>query len=514
MQRLSMTQTQPALPEADEAGPARTRAGRQPSRPSPPPPRSQQPQPPYRWRWPALFIILLARILDLFDASVISVAGPVMRTDLGGTYAQLQWFGAAYTLAVAVGLITGGRLGDIYGRRRVFVVGVIGFMAGSVACSLAQSSELLISCRAVQGAFAAIMIPQQFGIIKGMFHRDELPKAFGVLGPVIGLATIGAPILGGVLIHADLFGTGWRMIFLINVPIGLLLLAGTLVLVPESRSAWALRPDLVGMVLVTAGALLVVYPLVQGRQAGWPPWTFASLGSAVPVIAVFWWYEVRKQRRDDSPLILPQLFGTRSFAVGLLVGLTFYAALSSFMLIFVLYLQSAAGYTALQAGLALVPWSVGAAVGSTLSGFALAPRFGRRTLHAGLFIMALGVGGLSVALGGRTGLTTGELVSALLVAGFGMGLALAPFLDIVLWGVDQEEVGAASGILNANHQLGSTVGIAVLGTVFFALVGGQAGDRHSWTVAFDRVLWIEAALLLSSFLLAFLLPMRRPSTAG
>jgi EmrB/QacA subfamily drug resistance transporter len=458
----------------------------------------------HRWRWPALFAVLLAHVMDLFDGAVTAVAAPTIRADLHADYAQVQWFSAAYVLTFAVGLITGARLGDIHGRRRVLLAGALGFTLSSLLCGLAWSGGALIAFRAVQGLFAAAMIPQQFGIIKTMFRPAEMPKAFGALGPVIGLATVAAPVLGGVLVDADLLGTGWRMVFLIN-----LLVAGILLFVPEAKSPVPVRLDPVGTVLVTVSAVLLLYPLVQGREADWPLWTFGALAAAVPMLGIFGWYEVRKQRRDGSALVMPGLFRRRSFTAGLLVGLGFYAALQALMLTLVLYLQLAAGFSALRAGLTLAPWSVGAALSSTVSGLVLTRRFGRRVLHAGLLVMALGVAGLAGTLSiTGTAVSSWHLVPSLGVAGLGMGLLLAPFLNIVLWGVNADQVGAASGVLNANQQLAGAIGVAVLGTVFFAVAG-----TSGFTAAIRLVLWIVTAVLVACFALVFLLPTDQTAAA-
>ncbi|GLZ36314.1 hypothetical protein Lesp02_85010 [Lentzea sp. NBRC 105346] len=434
----------------------------------------------YRYRWPALFTLVLAQVMDLFDGVVTNVAAPAIRGGLGGDLAQLQWISAAYTLTFAVGLITGGRLGDIWGRRRILLIGVAGFALSSLACGLAQDPATLIAARAVQGAFAAVMIPQQFGLIKQMFSPREMPKAFGVLGPVVGLTTISAPIIGGALVDA----WGWQSVFLVNIPIGALLIAGVLRWVPESRSPSALKPDYAGMILVSAGVLLLIHPLVQGREDGWPAWVFVELAAAVPVLLVFAWHQTRKA----SPLVPPRLFKERSYTGGLLLSLVFYAGLNGTMLVVVLHMQLVEHMTPLQAGLVLVPWSLGASIGSTVSGMWLAARYGRKMLHAGIASMAVGMAWFA---------TTDTHVVPLFVAGVGMGLLLAPFLDIVLWGVDKENVGAASGVLNATQQLANALGVAVLGTIFF-------------DTELNTVLWTEVGLLATGFLLTFLLPQKRP----
>ncbi|MFD0527033.1 MFS transporter [Kitasatospora arboriphila] len=207
---------------------------------------------PYRWRWAALFVILAAEVMDLLDSLVTNIAAPSIRADIGGGESTIQWMGAAYTLAMAIGLITGGRLGDIFGRRRMFLIGAVGFTLGSIGCGLAQGPDQLIAARVFQGLLGAVMLPQGLGMLKEMFSEKEQASAFGMFGPVMGLSTVGGPILAGWLVDADLFGTGWRMIFLINIPLGLFAIAGGLGFLPEWKSARAVRLDLLGALLAAA----------------------------------------------------------------------------------------------------------------------------------------------------------------------------------------------------------------------------------------------------------------------
>jgi EmrB/QacA subfamily drug resistance transporter len=467
--------------------------------------------PLYRWRWLALVAVLAAEIMDLLDATVVGIAAPSIRDDLGGDGAVIQWIAAGYTLAFAVGLITGGRLGDLYGRRRMFLVGLVGFVAASVLCGLAVSPEMLIGSRVVQGLFGAVLIPQGFGIIRSMFPARELGTAFGAFGPTIGLAVIAAPILGGALIAWDLGGTGWRTVFLINVPIGLACLALAWRVLPESRSADGPRPDPIGVLLVTAGLVLLVFPLVQGRELRWPGWVFAMLAASVPVLGAFAAHQVRRRRSGCSPLVEPALFRSRAFSGGMVVGLVFFAGMTGLILALGLYLQLGLGYTPLHAGLTQAPWALGVAIGAGLSGAVLGRRFGRAVLQIGAAVMALGIGGVLLALSLVDGpVTTWQLTPGLVVCGFGMGLLMAPFFDIVLAGVTLPMVGSASGVLNANQQLGGAAGIAVLGTVFFQLF--DAGDALG---AIETVLWATGGLVLLAGALAFLLPRyARPEDAG
>lgn len=439
-------------------------------------PAAEAPARPYRWRWVALFVILAAEVMDLLDATITNIAAPAIRTDLGGSYASIQWLGAAYTLAMAVGLITGGRLGDIFGRKRLFLLGAAGFTTASLLCAVAQDPGILIGFRVLQGLFGAVMIPQGLGIIKDIFDEKEMGAAFGAFGPVMGLAAVGGPILAGWLIDADLFGSGWRMIFLINLPVGLAALIAGMRFLPESRPDKAPRLDIVGALLATAAAMLIIFPLVQGRELDWPAWTFASMVAGVAVFALFAWYERQVHRAGGDPLVTPSLFAKRAFSGGLAFGTVFFSGMIGYTLVFNLFTQLGLGYSPLKAGLAGAPWAIGMVVGF-IATQSLAQRFGRVIMQIGTIIMAAGVGLMYLTLQwAGIGVTPWQLIPALLITGFGMSMVMAPFFDIVLAGVEPEETGSASGTLTATQQLGGALGIAVLGTVFFGVLGGQVGN--------------------------------------
>jgi EmrB/QacA subfamily drug resistance transporter len=426
---------------------------------------------PYRWRWAALFVILAAEVMDLLDAVVTNIAGPSMRADLGGSASTLQWLAAAYTLSMAVGLVTGGRLGDIYGRRTMFLVGAAGFTVGSLLCAVSMSPEVLIAARVVQGLFGAVMLPQGLGMIKEMFPPKESQKAFGMFGPVMGLSAVCGPILAGWLVDADYFGTGWRMIFLINLPLGAAAILGAVRYLPKGRSENKPRLDIPGTILVSLAALLIVFPLVQGREYDWPVWTFLMMGASVVVFVVFGRYESYRSKAGRDPLVVPSLFRKRGFSGGMVLGLVFFSTMQGFMLVFNLYTQIGLGYSPLKAGLVMVPWS-----GGMIVGFGIAQgvvRFGRSVLQAGALVMGVGVFGVWLTLdqvGGGVG--PWQLLPSLLVTGIGMGLLMAPFFDIVLASVEQHETGSAAGTMTAVQQLGGAFGVAILGTVFFGLLGG------------------------------------------
>lgn len=425
--------------------------------------------------WLGLFAILAAMIMNLLDSTVVNVAAPAIRTDLGGSYASLQWIAAGYTLALAVGLLTGGRLGDLYGRRRILLIGVSGFVATSLACTLVPSPETLIGARVLQGLFAAVMIPQGFGLIRDLFPPDKIGKAFGALGPVIGLSTILGPVVAGLLIDADLFGTGWRMIFLINLPLGAFALVAGLKALPTGRpAARSTRLDIPGALLAGTAMFMLVFPLVQGRELGWPTWVKAVLVAALPVLAVFVRYSVRRGAAGATPLIELSVFAKRSYTSGVVFVMVFFGSIVGFSMAVGMFLQIGLGFSPMKASLAMASWSVGAFLGS---GFAAGTmnKLGRHLLHIGLAGMAIGITGLYLVLGDSgIGVGAWNLFLPLLVFGAGMGMIFVPLFDIVIGDIEDHEVGSASALLESIQQLGASLGIAVLGTIFFGVMGAQA----------------------------------------
>ena len=430
-------------------------------------------------RWLTLTILLLAAFMNLLDVSIVNIAIPSIQRDLHASYADVQWALAGYTLAYALVLITGGRLGDTFGRKRLFLIGVTGFTIMSALCGAAQSPGQLIAFRVVQGAMGAIMVPQVLAVIQVIFPPAERIKALAGFGVTAGLGTISGPLIGGLLIQHNLFGLDWRTIFLINVPVGIIAVATSAVLVRESRAPSPPKLDPVGAGLVSAALLLLLYPLVQGRQLGWPAWTFVSMAASVPVFALFVWYERAKERRDGSPLVPMRLFGERGFSAGMAIAVTFFMGIASFGLVLTLFLQLGLGFTPLHAGLTFLPFSVGVLISSGAAA-RLAPRFGRGVTMAGALIIASGMAGI-IATTHHYGpaVTTWELVPSLVGVGLGLGAVIAPLADVVLARVPQQDAGAASGVFNTGLQLGNSIGIALIGVIFFGIIGSQSGPAAS-----------------------------------
>jgi EmrB/QacA subfamily drug resistance transporter len=445
---------------------------RTPAEATPRPPASGDVDPR---RWIALAVVLVAAFMQLVDISIVNVAIPSIQRDLDASYAQIQWVLAGYQLAFAVVLITGGRLGDIFGRKRTFMLGMAGFTLASALCGLAQSPGMLIASRVLQGVMGAIMFPQVLSIIQVSFPPRERAAAFGIFGATLGLATIAGPLVGGVLIQGNLLGLEWRPIFLVNVPIGVGALVAAAVLLRESKAPQALKLDLGGVAIVSAGLLLFIYPLVQGRDLGWPLWTFLAMAAAVPVLALFVRYERRKKAADGSPLVELDLFRERAFVVGLLVSMLFFSGIPAFFLTFTLFLQIGLGYTALHAGLTGIPFAVGSALASGAS-VRLVPRLGRRVLSAGTLLLAAGMAGIILTVRHfGLALHSWHLIPALFVCGLGLGSVIAPLVNVILAGIQSQNAGSAAGVLTTSQQVGGAIGVAVIGVIFFGLLSSHAG---------------------------------------
>ncbi|WP_433252191.1 MFS transporter [Streptosporangium sp. CA-135522] len=461
--------------------------------------------PPIPGRWLGLFAILTATLMNLLDASIVNVALPVIQRELGGSYATMQWIAAGYTLVLAVGLLTGGRLGDMYGRRRMLLGGAAGFVIASLACAAAWSPETLIAGRMLQAAFGAVMVPQCFGLIRDLFPGPEQAKAWGLFGPSIGLATILGPIVAGLLIKADPAGTGWRSIFLINLPLGLFaLLAGARAL-PRTAGNRSAKLDLVGVVIAGTGMGLLVYPLVQGRELGWPAWIWAVLGASVIVLAGFVFHQRRRSASGRTPLVELSVFARRSYASGVVFVIAFSIAIIGFSLALGFLLQLGLRHTPIGASLAMAPWAVGAFVGSAAG--AMAPKLGRKTLHIGLAVMAAGIAG-AYAVFQISGVELGawHLALPLLVSGAGMGMIFVPLFDIIMGEIQDHEVGSASGALESVQQLSAALGVAILGTVFFDRFTAPGAPDANALAATGQVTLIALVLTVAAFAIGFLLP--------
>ncbi|WP_030250219.1 MFS transporter [Streptomyces sp. NRRL S-455] len=465
-----------------------------------------------RRRWYALAIVMTAAFMDLVDVTIVNVAIPSIQREAGASFSQIQWITAGYALAFAAGLITGGRLGDIHGRKRVFLVGIGGFTVASALCGLAVNPEMLVASRILQGGMAALMVPQVLSIVHATFPAHERGKVFGMFGAVVGLGAVSGPLLGALLTEWDLFGWGWRSIFLINLPVGVAGLVLGSRFITESRAPRALKLDLVGVALVTLGLLMLIYPLTRGRELGWPLWGYVSMAGSLVVLAVLVAYEMRKARRDGSPLVELSLFRVKSFAAGIAVQTVFGVALGVFFLVWTLYMQIGLGWSPLKAGLTGVPFSIAVSAAAGLSVQMLVPRFGRKVLQAGALVMAGGVL-LYVWESAHYGLgiTPWQMALPLVVMGIGMGLIFAPLTDAILSEVPREHAGSASGLINTVQQMGNALGLGLVSVVFFGTIGDHLSLNQigpAFGHAFENALGWVAAVMGVIFLLMFALPKR------
>ncbi|MEU0003302.1 MFS transporter [Streptomyces sp. NPDC006314] len=455
---------------------------------------------------------MTAAFMDLVDVTIVNIAIPSIRRTAHASVSQIQWITAGYALAFAAGLITGGRLGDIHGRRRLFLIGIGGFTLASALCGFAVNAEMLVASRILQGGMAALMVPQVLSIVHATFPARERGKVFGLFGAIVGLGAVSGPLLGALLTEWNLFGLEWRPIFLINLPVGIAAWLLGRRFITESRAPKALKLDLVGVALVSLGLLMLLYPLTRGRELDWPLWGHVSMAGAFGVFAALVAYERRKAARDGSPLIELSLFRVKSFAAGIAVQTVFGVALGIFFLIWTLYMQIGLGWRPLRAGLTGVPFSLAVSAAAGMSVQKLVPRFGRKVLQAGALLMGAGVL-LYLAEAHRYGLSIApwQMALPLVVMGVGMGLIVAPLTDAVLSEVPREHAGSASGLINTVQQMGNALGLGLVSAVFF----GEIGDRltsaqvgPAFVHAFQHALWWVAGIMGVIFLLMSALPKR------
>ncbi len=466
----------------------------------------QDAEPVARSIWLGFIVVIAASVMDLLDSTIAQTAAPAIRRDLGGSYADLEWISAAYTLAMSATLILGSRLGDRFGRRRVMLAGIGGFVVASALCALAPTAGALIAARSLQGVIAATMVPQGFGLTRELFGAEGQQRAFAVFGPVMGLAAVAGPLIGGGLVNLDLLGSGWRAIFVVNVPFGLLALAaGRRYLPVTAPAAPRMRLDAPSVALAGAAGIGLVLPLIQGRQDGWPAWSLILFGAGVAMLGLFALRQSRQARAGRSPLVEPSILRRRPYVAGLAVVLTFIGAMGGMMVALNVMLQSGLGLTPLGSGVATLAVPL-AAIGGSITSSLLLARIGRRTMHAGTATMAAGlviVDCVMRAAGGH--LHPWELAPPLALTGYGMGMVFVPMFDVILADVAPHEMGSASGLLESVQQLAMSIGIAAVGTVLFDDLGRGRGAT-AFVSAADHGLLVAVGLLAVAWLAVFWLP--------
>lgn len=461
----------------------------------------------------ALATLLLGGFITVFDLFVVNVAIPSMQATLAAGFAEIGWVIAGYELAFGILLIAGGRLGDRYGRRRLFRLGLWGFVVASCLCGLAPDAHSLIVARFLQGMAAAMLFPQIYALLRVMYDDDGRRRAFGLLGMTLGLAAIAGQVLGGLLVEGDLFGLGWRIIFLINLPVGAAALLATRAL-PESSLAQAQRVDWRGIGLASTGLLLLLLPLLEGPHAGWPRWTGLSMALSLLMLLAFLRWEGRLAGRSDDPAIDTRLFRNLGFSLGSLVVLLIYSTASSLFLCFALLVQTGLGLTPFAAGTLFAPASVGFIVASMLAPNVVA-RVGSMTMGVGALLYAAGIGWLMAAAGSQC-LPSAPfaLMPALLLFGFGQGLSMTPLLNLVLGYVQERHAGMAAGFISTMQQVGGAFGVAIAGLFFVnTLQAANSGIplAERYADAFSHAMRYNVTAVLLAALLIFWLARYRPA---
>ncbi len=440
----------------------------------------------------AVIVVLIAFFMDILDGTIVNVAIPSIQNGIGADYAAIQWIVAGYALTFALFLIPGGRLGDIYGYKTMFLIGMAGFTVASAICGFSTTGHGLVMARLVQGATAAIMVPQIMSMIQILYvDPKERQHISAYYGAIAGLASVLGPILGALLVASSLFGLGWRMIFLVNVPVGIFALVAAWFALPDAKSPHPLKLDMTGTFLALMAMILLTFPLIQGREQGWPIWGFVMIAASFPVFGLFAWSQKRRDRIDGSPLVVPDLFRYRSFVVGILIAGSFFGVVGGFFLTQTLYMQLGLGFSVLEAGLTGIPFSLGVAVAAAAAGPLLVPRFGRKVLTVGCFVLAAAIAGLGVTadwLGHAV--TPWDMIPTLIVGGIGMGLIVSPVFNFVLVDVPVRHAGSASGVVSAVGQVGTAMGVALTGVVFFGRLAVTSQDFVSafvWSTGFGAV---------------------------
>lgn len=437
----------------------------------------------------ALWVMLSGTFLVVLDFFIVNVALPSMQRELLASTATLQLVVAGYGLATAAGLITGGRLGDLFGRRRMFMLGLLLFTLASAACGFAPNAELLVAARVLQGLAGALLQPQVLAMIGLVYTGEDRARAFATYGLTLGLGATLGQLVGGLLIHADLAGLGWRSCFLINVPIGLLALALAPRVIPPLANSSTSRLDLVGMLLVAAGSVAVVLPLVEGREQGWPLWSWLCLAAALPLLTAFAFQQHRLAATGGAPLVAPALLANRRFVMGLFTTLAFYVGNASLYFVLALYLQQGQALDPLTSGIVFTSLAIGF-FATSMAGARLARRFGGKPpIALGALVLAAGHALQFVNVAGWAGHAhvVAVMVPLLLVQGAGLGMVMAPLVSTVLAGLPPQHAGVASGVLSMVQQASNALGVALIGILFYGRLG-SAPDAAGYDAAFGVAL--------------------------
>ncbi|MET0971650.1 MAG: MFS transporter [Tardiphaga sp.] len=460
-------------------------------------------------RWAALAVLLTGAVLAPLDFFIVNNAMPAITQGLGATAADVQLVISGYAVIYAVFLITGGRLGDIYGRKSVFIIGLGGFALASALCGLAWSPRALIGARLLQAFAAAAMAPQALASVHALFPSHERGRALGIYGIALGLSSIIGQLLGGALVGADIGGFGWRLIFLINVPIAALTIAAAFPLLRETRGSHRPKLDLGGVVLSSLALSSFVVPLVEGRERGWPLWSIVMLLTTPFFVEAFRRHEIRLAQTGGDPLVSLEVFQSPGLLRGIVATLTLYA-IATFFLTYSIWLQSALGFTAWQAGLWILPFSTGFLLASTFSN-AIGRWLGASTPSLAYVLAAAGSFGsaLVIALHPVGVMPPWPLIMPIMaLGGFGMGLAIPTMVRVIVERVEPQHAGLVGGLFNSALQVSAAMSIALLGGLFYTVLGSRT-DPGTITHAYVVALLAISACHLGGALLAVGLGHRR-----
>lgn len=464
--------------------------------------------------WRAVSVVLVGAFMALLDTTIVTVALPTIRTGLHASPAALVWVVSAYALAYGVALVPAGRAGDRFGHKPLFLIGLAVFTLASAACGLSQNQGELVAARAVQGAGAGIFYPAISATIQLSFTGAQRSKAFGVLGATIGASIALGPVLGGLIITGAGTQSGWRWVFLVNLIIGAVALPVAARLLPRARTRTRREFDPVGLLLLSAGLLLLLIPLVEGQQENWPAWCYACLGGCVVMFAALAPWEVRAERCGKDPILKPSLLAQSSFSAGAIFAIVYFAGFTSVFFTISILWQSGLGRSALLTGLIAVPFSFGTLVSASVSD-KLSAKLGRMVLVAGCAMVGIGLGLSALVVHLTAPAPNGwELVGPLLVAGLGSGMVIAPNQDFVLAKVPSGEAGTASAILGTAQRVGSAVGIAVIGTVLYGNLNFRPGPdavAAAFSHAAQFALLANMGFIVFALVLVLALPRQIPS---
>jgi len=455
---------------------------------------------PCTLRWWVFAVVLAAEVMDLLGATVVNVAGPSLERSLHASSVQLQWVIGGYALAMGAGLILGGRLGDKYGRRATFLTSLSAFTVASLLCAFAPNIAFLIGFRVLQGAAAAMLLPQGQGLLRENFDGSELSKAYGFYGPVMGLVSILGPVLGGCLIQWDFFHLSWRLVFLADIPIGVAAWLVGMKVLPPLGGTPALAIDSVGAAIVAGACFLFALPLNLGQSQGWPFWTWICFAVSLAGFVLFARQQRHVARSGGTPLVVPTVFDRTEYVVGL-CGLVFFScALVGTQLALTLFLQIGEGFSAGRAGLWNMPMAIGTAIGATISGIVLVPRLGHRVLQLGAIVQFVGVVAIWFGLTANGAFAVWRITPGVFLTGLGAGLSIAALFSSILLAVGRNEIGSASGMMTAAQALSGAIGVAGFASAFFAAL--HSGGVHAFRVA----LILETLLLAAFLIVTFFMP--------